>query len=374
MKKTMMIIATVAICTVANATLRTVSNNANSPGQYTDLQVAATAAAANDTLYVSGSQTGYGNITLIKPVTIIGAGALPNKDYYFATLIGNIALNYNALYTASASGSKIMGCEVSSISFACGDNTVAHPGISNVILTRNRIGSIGFNSCGYGNPAVAINNISIYNNVISYIGGDFIKNSIIRNNIIWGISSVGSVNAGTMFITNNVILSNLNSCSSLTINNNIFYSTAASSAVTSNTFCTFSNNCFFSPTHPYVLADIIIASNTSTNNILNQDPMFVYYDALAILPYSYTQLSPVAGPFADFNLSAGSPCHLTGSDGLDIGMYGGLSIFVEGYPANSRYRYYPMPAIPQMLNMFITNGAIQPAGTLNVNFKARKQD
>ena len=123
-----------------------------------------------------------------------------------------------------------------------------------------------------------------------------------------------------------------------------------------------------------VLSDIIFSSNTGSNNILNQDPMFVYYDALTTLPFAYEQLSPVSGPFANFNLSAGSPCHLSGSDGLDMGVYGGLSPFHEGFPVDSRYRYFPMPAIPQMINMFITNGAIQPAGTLNVNFKARKQD
>lgn len=374
MKKTITILSLAFTAMAASAAVRTVSNNANSPGQYTNLQVAITAAANNDTLYVHGSQTGYGDVTITKPLTIIGAGAWPNKDYYFSTVIGNISLTYNSFYTSSASGSKIIGCNVSSISLACGNNTTTAPGINNVVITRNNIiGTIGFGSCGYTNPLVAFNNISIYNNVIAAITGNFIKNSIIRNNIIDGITAVGDVNAGSVFVTNNVILSYFSSCRNVTLNNNIFYSTATTPAVTSNTFCSSSNNCFFSPTHTYVLSEIIFGSNTGSNNILNQDPMFVYYDALGVSPFAYTQLNPVAGPFINLNLSSGSPCLITGSDGLAIGIYGGLSPFQEGYPVNSRYRYFPMPAIPQMLQMNIQNAAILPAGTLNVNFKARKQ-
>ena len=378
MKKTITILSLAFTALVANATVKTVSNNPNSPGQYTDLQVAITAAANNDTLYVHGSPNTYGNVSITKPLTIIGAGALPNKDYYYSTILVGITLSYNSLYTSSGSGSKIIGCSVSGIGLSAGDNTSAHPGISNVTITRNKVGSISFNeNANGGQSALAHNNISIYNNVIGSLvgpGGGYygsIKNSIIRNNLIYNCGNLGSINIGTILIANNIFFGSISPVNA-TISNNIFY-TLGTSAFAGGS-CSLSNNCFYSPTYTYVLSDIVGGSNNGNNNIMNQDPLFVYYDALAASVYDYTLSNPAAGPFANFNLLSGSPCLLTGSDGLNLGVYGGLSPFIEGYPADSRFRYFPMPAIPQMLQMNIQNAAILPSGTLNVNFKARKQN
>jgi len=55
--------ATVAFLLIAgnaHAAILTVNNNSTSPGQYTSLQAAITAAHAGDTLLVSGSNTDYG--------------------------------------------------------------------------------------------------------------------------------------------------------------------------------------------------------------------------------------------------------------------------------------------------------------------------
>jgi hypothetical protein len=116
---------------------------------------------------------------------------------------------------------------------------------------------------------------------------------------------------------------------------------------------------------------IIFGTNTGGNNILNQDPIFVNVDTN---PWNYSYTDPVNGPFVNYNLSAGSPAIGTGVGGTDMGIYGGDSPFFEGIPNNSRYRYFPMPAIPAMLDMDIINSAVEQNGTLNVNFKARKQD
>jgi hypothetical protein len=57
-----------------------------------------------------------------------------------------------------------------------------------------------------------------------------------------------------------------------------------------------------------------------------------------------------------------------------MGIYGGTNPFVEGTPANSRFRYFPMPSIPSVLDMNIINSMVLPNGTLNVNVISRKQD
>ena len=54
--------------------------------------------------------------------------------------------------------------------------------------------------------------------------------------------------------------------------------------------------------------------------------------------------------------------------------YGGITPFVEGATTDSRFRYFPMPAMPQMLDLTITNPSIPANSTLNVNFSAEKKN
>jgi hypothetical protein len=58
----------------------TVSNNTNSPGQYTDIQTAINDAGTTtgDVIIVQGSPTAYPNITVSKSIKIYGAGSFPN--------------------------------------------------------------------------------------------------------------------------------------------------------------------------------------------------------------------------------------------------------------------------------------------------------
>jgi len=55
MKKLIFTSLLISSCICANATVITVNNNPNSPGTFTALGAAITAAANNDTLYVHGS-------------------------------------------------------------------------------------------------------------------------------------------------------------------------------------------------------------------------------------------------------------------------------------------------------------------------------
>lgn len=363
---------------LVNATVRTVSNNANSPGQYTDLQVAINASVSNDTLYVHGSPIDYGTATSTKPLTIIGAGALPNKSYSYSTKINNLTLGFNTLYTSSAAGSKIYGCDIYYLNLSAGNGTTV-AGISNILISRNKISACFFGQQGTV-YTLAHNNITISNNVISSIGGGnnsmqfLIKNTIIKNNIINGqIYCLGHESAGSWLLSNNIIKGSIFiQIRSGVISNNIFYGTGGNNFGTNNFYCSVSNNCFLSGGFTYLPSSIIYGTNTGGGNLLNVDPLFVNETSASVI--SYDQTYPATGPFTNYNLQAGSLCLLYGSDGTDLGIYGGTTPFVEGYPAESRYRYFPMPAIPQMLNMNINNSSIPPAGTLNVDFKARKQN
>jgi hypothetical protein len=64
----------------AGATIRTVSNTGISIAQYNNFASAHTASAAGDTIYVHGSPTSYGSISITKNVKVIGPGAWPEGN------------------------------------------------------------------------------------------------------------------------------------------------------------------------------------------------------------------------------------------------------------------------------------------------------
>jgi hypothetical protein len=114
-------------------------------------------------------------------------------------------------------------------------------------------------------------------------------------------------------------------------------------------------------------------NNSTSGNIINQNPDFVYFNENQFIS-DYTVTYPANGPFMDYHLSNASPGKNYGTDGTDLGIYGGPTPFAEGATTDSRFRYYPMPAMPQMLDLTITNQSIPANSNLNVNFTAEKKN
>src|SRR5205814_159888 len=96
------------------ATVTTVSNNANSPGQFTDLQAAIDAASNGDTLYVHGSPTTYGTITLNRSLTLIGTGYNPQKDLPLVASIQTLNLD-SVAGIKGCSNSNIVGFNIQNL-------------------------------------------------------------------------------------------------------------------------------------------------------------------------------------------------------------------------------------------------------------------
>ena len=74
MKKTIMILAVAAWCGAAQATILRVNNTTGSGAPYSDLTSAIEAAQGGDTIMVDGSSTSYGDITISKPLVLLGPG------------------------------------------------------------------------------------------------------------------------------------------------------------------------------------------------------------------------------------------------------------------------------------------------------------
>jgi len=173
------------------ATIRTVNNNPNSPGQYTKITDAITAAADGDTIMIAGSNTDYGDITISKRLTLIGTGYSPRKEVALVSKFGSITFspgtsNNSVLYglfirgNVNGSGSALNGITIRrcAIVVGCNFNSVSNISIHDCIV----FGAIIVTNC---------NNFLIANNIIyNYISGTGATNVLVKNNLFNG-SSIG---------------------------------------------------------------------------------------------------------------------------------------------------------------------------------------
>ncbi|MBI9068546.1 MAG: hypothetical protein JEZ09_14720 [Salinivirgaceae bacterium] len=341
-----------------NATVITVDNNPDGGAQYTDLQAAVDAASPGDTILVAGSATSYGNVSFNRQLVLIGAGY--NNPYGENTIINNVELN-RLNSSLSASGSVIMGFIVRAISlngpFNGGDETTQS--INDVILNRCKVEYIQFLYGGvtYSNNIITnciiVENINIhaYSPSICQISGIQITNNIFNNAYI--TSGLPTEGYSTIEIKNNLFINRTSNVFASTIGeviikNNIFYAAEPLGP----TGATYNNNL------TYMCNDNTIPGegNVGSGNLINQDPKFENYPLEgAAFSYDY-----------DFHLKTGSPAIDSGTDGTDLGIYGGSNPFDVG--ANP-----PFPIMTEI--SFPDNQSSVPVGgTLNVNFKATKQD
>jgi hypothetical protein len=322
----------------AQAAVITVDNNPNSAGQFTNLQNAINAASPGDTLYISGSTGNYGQVHTNKRLCFIGTGYNPMKQIPMTCYVQDIYLDsLNSI--SGSSGTYISGLTTNSVS--------ASYAAKNITVERMRMNyGIGMNSGSSGwiirncflNASIDVSNSS---------------NVLIENNVIYD-HPIQTSSQSSVVISNNIFLNTLgsgsfclNGVSMATVQNNIFWGTSPLGTNVINN--TFNNNLTFQTGSDNIPG----ANNNGSNNQVGQNPQWVNAPSPAI-NYSY-----------DYNVTSGSPAHNAGSDGSDMGIYGGLAVMPD---------QTGMPAIPQMLEMNIHNPVIVPAGTLNVDFKAKKNN
>ncbi len=346
----------------AKATTWTVNNNGNSPGQYTTLQAAINAASNGDSIYVEPSPVDYGTVSVPRKLYIFGGGGDPySYQVNNRTIIDGITFTYQSSFPVSySSGSQIEGFYIG------GGGVQISCYLSNITVLRNEITG-GVSICGSDTNMVITDNIlnggqvymtSNFNNDNTVlIANNFFNNQNAQplfennggqdqesgvqfiNNIIYN-NSTSLTNSGSFF-------RNMNNAS---VKNNIFYCQGGSGTFSSGcNNCTMENNITYSPNCTQTLPD---GNNSGTGNINNTNPAFVNGPAV------YTNVSSDLLYNYNWHLTSGSPGHLTGSDGTDIGIYGGP------YPFPN---FETITRLPQMRFLQINNPTVQPGGTLHVN-------
>ncbi|MBN2776895.1 MAG: hypothetical protein JXR36_04605 [Bacteroidales bacterium] len=331
MKKTILIIAIVALAITVNAQQKVAlhSNGTSTifggSNPFTD---AYNASANGDTIYLPGGNIPFPT-TIDKGIVIIGAGHYPDSTTATNPTVSNAI---TLLIGENADNLHMEGFEVTgAINFATNAN------IDNVVLKRLRFKSMSY--LGSGNlcenhvvrECVITGDINLLN-----CKSSMISNCIIDGRILNGIE---------MGISNNLLLYNSAAISLYTINNvdNSYFSNNIllkpnNSLIGSTELSTFEKNIYgFVPA---------IGSNTFVNNYegVTLSSIFVNYNGLI---FDYSQ---------DYHLV--NSLLYVGADGSEVGIYGGF------FP-------YKTAAVPQNPHIQVKN--IAPTTDVNGDLQIQIQ-
>lgn len=355
MKKYLLFIFCIFFIETYAQTRITVDNSPGTGADFDNVADAISAANTGDTIFIHPSSTSYGNITVTKKLHFVSLGHAPQYTQGMAAQIGNIILNVTP---NGADGITFSGFRFALMSIANNNQSYNEVEITNCFLIKI--------TAGLGGPGVR-NNWVIAGCVLVGQGEDHIQKVngggwMIMNNHMRNPNTASSWNMfrnlnGTDSFRNNIIVSNqvpdgngvvrlFEACTNLNIENTILlFSEAVQSIYLIGNSLTF-NNCL-----SYSYAGSTFAALSGSNNLNNIAPNFVS------TPNNNANYSSAN----DFNIQAGSPASVAGTDGQDLGIYGNSFAFsVYGYPSQ----------FPYISNMQILNGAVAPGGMLNVKIEA----
>lgn len=322
MKKLITIVLFIAIFSVGMAqTVRRVNNIPGTSGTnvYTTAQAAHDAAVANDILIFDASSVSYGDLTLTKPLKMYGNGYFLNintelKSDDRPSTLGTVWFN-------TGSGASEM--------YGITSSTVYVQGVSNLIVSRNNLGSFNIYTYNKANTVnTNVSNILFTRNYVSTISpsssasGFSISSVLINNNIIYYISANSDPLVQSWVVRNNTIT--YPGAGVITLANGVFENNLLSGN-SSATGVTFSN----------VSASYNVSTGTALiTGIGNVSAFDVNADLLGATGNS---------PDKAFQIKAGSALLTMGSSSSQVGAFGGASPYiVSGIPA--------IPSIVSMIN------------------------
>jgi len=296
---------------------------------YQVLDSAINHALDGDTLYLSGGVFGVSG-TLNKRLHLVGVGHHPDstKSTSSTNLLSGLKLGSRA-----ASGS-ITGINM-------GNNYISIQGsLDNYIISRcklsiesstNTVSNLLCIENVLKNIAINGNNNIFYNNIIEANNASFGTSNTLKNNIFLGnyfLSGGGGAINYSLF-ENNIFLDNYNN----SISGSIFFNS-------------FKNNLFFRTTN-------LGSSNFGIGNLVNQPQSSVFINQTGNT-FDYAH---------DYHINPDSPAKNTGTDGTDIGIYGGPFPWKEG----------SVPFNPHIQSLII-DSKTDKDGNLNVKIKVQAQE
>jgi len=351
------------------------------PNIFSTVQEAVNAASPGDIIQVQPSPATYGSVSIrTKNLTLMGIGFNVDKETPLSSVLLDISLTNNAANDSDADGVILKGLKFRNL--FPGVNTGPVFVLENVLIYNCSFTAIS-GTWGYSE----VDGFEMRDCYLSSSIGFWavIRNSLFRNNLVladirvytsaYDTSFANNIfyggiyivtQSGSITILNNNFIGATGSETAfntrlkyLMVNNNIFYGSTPSIAVSGSLsdefrFNTFSNNLVYA-TGDDTMPPTGGTSGTDNNGLNNivANPNFVNGAVSNTWSAAY-----------DFTLQAGSPAIGAGSDGLDIGIYGGTYPFQD---TNFVLKTTDAPVI-QILN---TSGVINPGDNLPVRVKAK---
>jgi len=332
----------------AQATIHTVSNDPDNPGQYTTVQAAHDAALPGDTLYITPSETSYGNISMNRRLIIIGNGFVTEVDGTISKMTRINDIDLDESLVSSSSGSKFISIIFRGMdAFEIDNITIEQCGVEDR-LTLSRC-----------------TNVTVKHSIVNLIDGSNGFFGVVSNCIFFSpqrsnytvkncvIIGTGGYNSSGLFVDNVIF------------ENNIIIQYPVTASNIQNT--SFSNNIFFGMSGDPLPFDT--NDNSGSGNLVGVNPQFVEYDIFSgVGDHSFT--TPLVHVFdtEDWHLSSGSPGILYGTDGTDVGIYGGQDPWpeVSGYTGR--------PSMPVITLFQLLNAVVSPDGELEFEIEATTQN
>lgn len=315
-----------------------------------DLQTAITNASAGSTITLSGGvfNTANAAINISKEIHIVGAGYVADST----TQTGRTLINGSVINLKSGSDNTTL----EGFEFIYSIQIAEYPAtkVKNILINKVKVNSVtcGCNggTCSPSNSIVS--NIIVSNSVLSTISLGYATQVRIYNNII--IGSIYQLN-GTSEISNNIFFNSLGGLSDIyftVIKNNIFNS----SVYVFNSFYgrylysdnIESNNFLSTNTWP---------SNSNGSTSINNIPNGVLTDIFQT--YSSTNATFDKAYLLDLHIKTGSVAKGKGTDGKDLGIYGG-----DGYRTKPSIPFIELKEVAKQTNA---------QGQLPVNIRVKAQ-
>jgi len=317
MKQITLFFTIIMACSITHAAIITVDNKTPSVGQYKTLQEAHDAANDGDTLYVCPSETVYEAFTVDKKLSIFGTGhSRPGERMSTTTINGNISFN------EGSDGASLKGFS--------GYFTIVI-NANDIIIKKNRIRRITVNENHKG--TVILQNY-VYEFSDQYLATIKSNNEVfISNNIFINKRDCGkSISAQFKDI-------------SITVINNIFINHVRDSR--SNSLYILNANIFVA-NNIFISGNIQKTSDNFYNNMSNSTQLPSGNGNLTNIDMSKVFIDPTK----DFHLLEDSPAKGAGIDGVDMGIYGGSTPYVDD----------GKPSLPSIIKLKTDHSASQAHG------------
>jgi hypothetical protein len=317
-----------------NATSWRVNNNPAIDADFSDITTAISAASEGDTLYIEGTQYNYGDVTLNKPLVLIGPGFfLTENDSTQANQ--SSAMIDQLTIDPGAAGSTVYGLE-----FYDWVNINA----DNIVFSRNWMVDNHNIDCRFAQSSDITDVVITQNYLSNIIGGNNLANGlIISNNYVRTEIGVGSNQSAIIY--NNVVGKTISAYNSV-VKNNI--NTSNNDA--NGGYYDGGNNVW-----AYNIADFLKwGIPPGVGNIGDIDPIDVFVDYDGSLGYSAD---------GKWQLKEGSMAIGYGENGVDCGIFGGPSPYILS----------GLPPVPHIYEAIVPVSGSAASG-LSVTIKVKSQN